>query len=52
VILLLLDEPDTHLEILRQRDIYNLITEVAASTGSQIIAASHSEVNWRKDARH
>ncbi len=41
---LLLDEPDAHLEILRQRDVYNLITEVAASNGSQVIAASHSEV--------
>ena len=39
---LLLDEPDAHLEILRQRDVYNLLTEVAASQGSQIIAASHS----------
>ena len=41
---LLLDEPDAHLEILRQRDVYNLITEVAESNGSQIVAASHSEV--------
>jgi hypothetical protein len=41
---LLLDEPDAHLEILRQRDVYNLITEVAAASGSQIVAASHSEV--------
>lgn len=41
---LLLDEPDAHLEILRQRQIYQLLTEAAASTGSQIIAASHSEV--------
>ena len=41
---LLLDEPDAHLEILRQRDVYNLITDIAASNGSQIIAASHSEV--------
>ncbi|MEW6132573.1 MAG: AAA family ATPase [Pseudomonadota bacterium] len=41
---LLLDEPDAHLEILRQRDVYNLLTDVAASNGSQIIAASHSEV--------
>lgn len=39
---LLLDEPDAHLEVLRQRDVYNLITEVAASQHSQIIAASHS----------
>ncbi|GAB1235556.1 ATP-dependent nuclease [Ferrigenium sp. UT5] len=41
---LLLDEPDAHLEILRQRDVYNLITDVAASNGSQVIAASHSEI--------
>ncbi len=40
---LLLDEPDAHLEILRQRQIYHLITEVATDSGSQIIAASHSE---------
>ena len=41
---LLLDEPDAHLEILRQRQIYRLLTEVAGESGSQIIAASHSEV--------
>ena len=41
---LLLDEPDAHLEILRQRQIYGLLTEVARESGSQIIAASHSEV--------
>jgi hypothetical protein len=41
---LLLDEPDAHLEILRQRQIYQILTETAARTGSQIIAASHSEV--------
>ena len=41
---LLLDEPDAHLEILRQRQIYRLITEAASESGSQIIAASHSEV--------
>ena len=41
---LLLDEPDAHLEILRQRQIYQLITEVASESGSQIIAASHSEI--------
>jgi len=32
------------LEILRQRQIYNTLTEVAAQSDSQIIAASHSEV--------
>lgn len=41
---LLLDEPDAHLEILRQRQIYQALTEVAANEGSQIVAASHSEV--------
>jgi predicted ATPase len=41
---LLVDEPDAHLEILRQRQIYQLITEVAREHGSQFIAASHSEV--------
>ena len=40
----MLDEPDAHLEILRQRQIYGLITEAARDSGSQIIAASHSEV--------
>ena len=41
---LLLDEPDAHLEILRQRQIYGLLTDVARESSSQIIAASHSEV--------
>lgn len=41
---LLLDEPDAHLEILRQRQTYQLLTDVATEVGSQIVAASHSEV--------
>jgi len=41
---LLLDEPDAHLEILRQRQIYQLLSETARENHSQIIAASHSEV--------
>ncbi len=41
---LLLDEPDAHLEILRQRQIYGLLTRTAEQMGSQIVAASHSEV--------
>ena len=40
----LLDEPDAHLEIFRQRQIYNRINEVAKQRESQVIAASHSEV--------
>ncbi len=41
---LLLDEPDAHLEILRQRQIWRMLTEIAEQRGCQIIAASHSEV--------
>jgi energy-coupling factor transporter ATP-binding protein EcfA2 len=41
---LLLDEPDAHLEVLRQRNIFGLLRDVAASQGAQIVAASHSEV--------
>ena len=47
---LLLDEPDAHLEILRQREIYRLITGAASDSGSQIIAASHSEVIFNEAA--
>lgn len=42
--LLLLDEPDAHLEILRQRQIYQLLVELSGRQGSQVICASHSEV--------
>lgn len=41
---LLLDEPDAHLEILRQRQIYQLLTDIARENHNQIIAASHSEI--------
>ena len=41
---LLLDEPDAHLEILRQRQIYQVLSKLAKEQDSQIIAASHSEV--------
>ena len=41
---LLLDEPDAHLEILRQRQIYQVLSDTAERTESQIVAASHSEV--------
>ncbi len=46
---LLLDEPDAHLEVLRQRQMYSLLTDEARISGSQIIAASHSEV-WLNEA--
>ena len=41
---LLLDEPDAHLEILRQRQIYHLLTSTAQTQNCQLIIASHSEV--------
>ena len=40
----LIDEPDAHLEVLRQRQIYELLCQCARERGTQIIAASHSEV--------
>jgi hypothetical protein len=40
----LLDEPDAHLELLRQRQIYDVLTKMARALDCQIIAASHSEV--------
>lgn len=40
----LLDEPDAHLEILRQRQTYELLSEAASENGTQVICASHSEV--------
>ncbi len=46
----LLDEPDAHLEVLRQQQTYQLITEIAEKYGSQIVAASHSEVVLREAA--
>ena len=41
---LLLDEPDAHLEVIRQREAFQLINSVANETGSQLLIASHSEV--------
>ena len=41
---LMLDEPDAHLEILRQREAYDLIADTTSKLGSQVVAASHSEV--------
>lgn len=41
---ILLDEPDAHLEILRQRRIYNLVKEMAIEFNAQLFIASHSEI--------
>jgi hypothetical protein len=47
----LLDEPDAHLEILRQRQIYDLLSEAAGRTGNQVIIATHSEVLLQEAAQ-
>ena len=41
---LLVDEPDAHLEILRQKQIYVLLRDAAAENGSQVVMVTHSEV--------
>jgi ABC-type taurine transport system ATPase subunit len=42
--ILLLDEPDAHLEILRQRQIYTLLVQATQEQASQLFIATHSEV--------
>ncbi len=41
---LLLDEPDAHLEILRQKVVFFLLNDLAQKNNNQIIMATHSEV--------
>ena len=41
---LLFDEPDAHLEIIRQREVYTLLRKVAQERDAQLVVASHSEV--------
>lgn len=41
---LLIDEPDAHLEILRQKQIFVLLRDIASKNGSQVVMATHSEV--------
>lgn len=48
---LLMDEPDAHLEILRQRQTYKILHQAVAETESQLIVASHSEVVLNEAAR-
>jgi AAA15 family ATPase/GTPase len=47
---ILMDEPDAHLEVLRQKEIYNLISDVTRKLGSQLLIASHSEIVLREAA--
>ncbi|MFZ3160042.1 MAG: AAA family ATPase [Rhodoferax sp.] len=41
---LLVDEPDAHLEILRQKQVYVLLRDIAAENHSQVVMVTHSEV--------
>ena len=40
----LIDEPDAHLEILRQKQVYVLLRAIAGENGSQVVLVTHSEV--------
>lgn len=42
--MLLVDEPDAHLEILRQKQVYVLLRDIAAENRSQVVMVTHSEV--------
>ncbi len=42
--ILLIDEPDAHLEILRQRQVYEILKQIAEENYCQVIIATHSEV--------
>jgi len=41
---LLVDEPDAHLEILRQKQVYVLLRDIATENNSQVVMVTHSEV--------
>jgi len=41
---LLVDEPDAHLEILRQKQVYVLLRDIASENRSQVVMVTHSEV--------
>ncbi|WP_313299711.1 AAA family ATPase [Stenotrophomonas sp.] len=42
--ILLVDEPDAHLEILRQKQVYVLLRDIARENNSQVVIVTHSEV--------
>jgi len=49
---LLIDEPDAHLEILRQKQVYVLLREIAAENESQVVLVTHSEVILAESLDH
>lgn len=42
--ILMIDEPDAHLEILRQKQVFEILKTIALETECQVIIATHSEV--------
>jgi ABC-type polar amino acid transport system ATPase subunit len=48
--LMLFDEPDAHLEVLKQGQVYRLLKDLGREKNVQIISASHSEVILRESA--
>ena len=49
---LLIDEPDAHLEILRQKQVYVLLRDIALRNDSQVMIATHSEVILNESLDH
>ena len=49
---LLIDEPDAHLEIQRQRQVYVLLREIAARNESQVVLVTHSDVILQEALDH
>ena len=45
---LLIDEPDAHLDILRQGQVFTLLRDIACKNESQVILVTHSEVILRE----
>lgn len=41
---LLVDEPDAHLEILRQKQVFVLLRDIATENESQVVIVTHSEI--------
>lgn len=42
--IILVDEPDAHLEIIKQKTVYALLSDIAAIQDIQLVIATHSEV--------
>ena len=45
---LLIDEPDAHLEILRQQQVFVLLRDIAHKNGCQVVIVTHSEILLRE----